>query len=95
MSGAGLSFAVRIAGWLGLGGAAGTAFFVLLAVTTRLYARGRAWPWGVLVHLLRWLAVSALLATIARHGALPLLATAAGFFAARAFVVRRTTRVPW
>lgn len=94
MSGAGASLVMRAAAWLGLGGAAGTAFFGLLATTTRLYVRGRAWPWAVILHLSRWLALIALFVPIARLGALPLLAAAAGFFVARAVVVRRTMRLP-
>jgi F1F0 ATPase subunit 2 len=47
---------------------------------------------GYLVQALRFIALAAALAVIARHGAAPLLAAAFGVLAARALLLRRFAR---
>jgi F1F0 ATPase subunit 2 len=47
---------------------------------------------GILAQALRFIALAAALAFIARHGAAPLLAAAVGLLAARALLLRRFAR---
>lgn len=74
--------------WLAVGGALGGVFFTLLRVTVGLYATARGWPWGVVLHVARWVILVAALVPIARAGAAPLLATGLGVFVARVVVIR-------
>jgi N-ATPase, AtpR subunit len=78
--------------WLGVGGALGGVFFKLLRVTAGFYATGRSWPWGVALHVARWVMLVPALIPIARAGALPLLATSFGVFVARTVVIRASGR---
>lgn len=82
---------LTVGAYLALGIAAGAVHFGLLRWNTSLYATGGlAWPIGVQVA--RMVALGGMLGVIAIQGALPLLATTAGIFLARAGVVRWCNR---
>lgn len=83
-----------IGGVLGLaiGVATGLLFFRLLALNTRLYARGRVAA-ASLLHLGRLGGTVLLLVAAARlGGAVPLIAMLAGFLAVRPLLMRRYGR---
>lgn len=72
-----------------LGTALGAAYFSALAWNVRLYTAGCAERNALLVHMLRIIGVAAIFALCARQGAVPLLASFAGFLAIRTVAVSR------
>ncbi len=75
--------------WLLAGLAGGTAHFAMLRWNTRLYLDGSSLVRALGVQMLRLVAITALLAFAAWHGALPLLIAALGVVLARLLVVPR------
>jgi F1F0 ATPase subunit 2 len=74
------------------GAAFGAAHFGSLWWSVVLMRNGRT-GLGVAIQLLRFLALAAALALLARQGAGPFLAAATGVLAARAFLMRRYRRL--
>jgi hypothetical protein len=87
MTGGAAAILLRALTWLAVGGALGVVFFALLRATVSLYATGRSWAWGVVLHVARWAILVSVLVPIARAGALPLLATGLGVFVARVSLI--------
>jgi hypothetical protein len=80
--------ALVIAGFMLLGAALGAGWLLSLRWNASLYLRrGPAWSIAAMP-VLRIAAVEAALLAIARAGAVPLLAAAAGMLAARAWILR-------
>ena len=87
----GLGSAWVLATCLGIGVLAGWAHFALLRWNAGLYLRPAGLGWAIGLQLLRLVLLGAVLAMLAREGALPLLTGALGVLLARRLVLRRTT----
>ena len=77
------------AGFLLVGGLAGGLHFSLLARNTQMYLRPRGIGRAIALQAVRLVLLGAVLAVLARQGALPLLLGALGVLLARRIVLRR------
>jgi N-ATPase, AtpR subunit len=86
----GLGNAWVLASCLGIGMLAGWAHFALLRWNAGLYLRPAGFGRAIGLQMLRLVLLGAVLAVLAREGALPLLLGALGVLLARRVVLRRT-----
>jgi hypothetical protein len=76
---------LHLLAFLGLGAGLGAAYLGALAWNVRLYCAGST-VLALMVHLLRFVAMAAILVACVRSGAAPLLSSFVGFQLARALV---------
>jgi F1F0 ATPase subunit 2 len=82
-----LALVAGSAAWLAAGGLVGAFHFLTLHRSVRMLAAGASLLLALALHLVRFAITVGALTVIARHGALPLLASMLGLLASRATVL--------